>query len=68
MKSYAEVLRGYVGKKGDLHTREGMYHFIVKKSGAGSVKLVEAGADYAEFVLEKSSRFIHVSRLVVEIE
>lgn len=68
MKSYAEVLRGYVGKKGELHTRDGMYHFIVKKSGNGSVKLVEAGADYAEFALEKGYRFIHVSRLILEVE
>jgi hypothetical protein len=73
MKSYAEFLRGYIGKKGDLRTPEAdeqCFRFILKKSPAdfGVAKLVDVGTDYAEFAIESSYRIVPLSLLVLVIE
>ena len=73
MKSYAEFLRGYIGKKGDLRAPEAgepCFRFFIKKSTAdfGNAKFVDVGTDYAEFAIEGSYRFVPLSLLVLEVE
>lgn len=74
MKSYAEFLRGYVSKKGDLLApRESEYPhwvFVIKKSPPdfGAAKLVGVGADYAEFEIGNGLRFVPLNLLVLEVE
>ena len=74
MKSYAEFLRGYVSKKGDLLApRESEYPhwvFVIKKSPPdfGAAKLVGVGADYAEFEIGSGLRLVPLNLLVLEVE
>jgi hypothetical protein len=74
MKTYAEFLRGYVSKKGDLLApRESEYPhwvFVIKKSPAdfGAAKLVGVGVDYAEFEIDYGLRFVPLNLLVLEVE
>jgi hypothetical protein len=74
MKSYAEFLRGYLGKKGDLvappASESPHWVFIIKKSSPdfGSTKLVDVGTDYAEFAVGSGNRVIPLSLLVLDVE
>lgn len=73
MKSYAEFLRGYIGKKGDLHAPEAgeqSFRFVLKKSTPdfGNTKLVDVGTDYAEFTIESGYRIVPLSLLVLVVE
>ena len=75
MKSYAEILRGsYLGKKGELLTSPASeyphWFFVVKKSSPdfGAAKLVDVGADYAEFAVGSGFRIVPLNLLVLEVE
>ena len=74
MKTYAEFLRGYIGKKGSLGSprvsESSHWTFVVKKSSPdwGEVRLVDVGVDYAEFAVENGFRFVPLNLLVLEIE
>ncbi|MCG3153491.1 MAG: hypothetical protein DKINENOH_00079 [bacterium] len=68
MKRYAEVLRNYLGRRGELRPVYGGFHFAVSKSAAGSAQLVEIGADYAEFAVAPGYLLVPLSLLVLEME
>ncbi len=74
MRTYAEFLRGYIGKKGDLITSPAFENphwvFVIKKSSPdfGAAKLVDVGVDYAEFAVGKGHRFVPLSLLVLDVE
>lgn len=74
MKTYAEFLRGYVSRKGDLLAPpESQYPhrvFVIKKSpfDFGTTKLVGVGADYAEFEVGNGLRLMPLNLLVLEME
>ncbi|MDZ7289794.1 MAG: hypothetical protein ONB44_06800 [candidate division KSB1 bacterium] len=74
MKTYAEFLRGYVGKKGDLVSSPAsefpQWVFVIKKSSAndGAAKLVDVGMDYAEFAVGNGFRFVPLNLLTLEVE
>lgn len=73
MKSYAEFLRGYIGKRGNLYAPEAnarYLHFVIKKAAAdfGNAKLVDVGTNYAEFSVESGYRFVPLSSLILDVE
>ncbi|MCG3120226.1 MAG: hypothetical protein ALAOOOJD_02853 [bacterium] len=74
MKTYAEFLRGYIGKKGELMKPTGgeqsYWLFAVKKPSPewGTAKLVDLGVDYAEFAVGNGFRIIPLSVLVLDVE
>jgi len=74
MKTYAEFLRGYAGKKGVLIEPGAGHHshwtFVIKKSSPdwGEVRLVDVGVDYAEFAVGNGFRFVPLNLLVFEAE
>jgi len=68
MKRFAEVLRNYLGRRGELRPVYGCFHFAVSKSAAGSAQLVEIGADYAEFAVAPRNLLVPLSLLVIEME
>lgn len=68
MKRYAEVLRNYLGRRGELRPIDGRFHFSVSKSANGSAQLVEIGADYAEFAMAPGNLLVPLSLLVLEME
>jgi hypothetical protein len=74
MKTYAEFLRGYISKKGDLLAPSKSEHphrvFVIKKSPPdfGAAKLVSVGADYAKFEIAKGLRLVPLNLLVLEVE
>ena len=74
MKSYAEILRGsYLGKKGELvspSAESPHWVFVIKKflPDFGAAKLVEVGADYAEFAIANGFRIVPLNLLVLDVE
>jgi hypothetical protein len=74
MKTYAEFLRGYISKKGDLlsppESKYSHWVFVIKKSPSDfdAAKLVGVGADYAEFEVGNGLRFVPLNLLVLEVE
>lgn len=74
MKSYADFLRGYVGKRGGLVAprlgERSHWTFAIKKSSpeTGEVKFVDVGLDYAEFAVGNGFRFVPLNLLVLEVE
>jgi len=75
MKSYAEFLRGFVGKRGNLHSpREAWpyyyFLFIIKKptSDSGDAKLIDVGIDYAEFAVGNRIRIVPLNLLILDVE
>jgi len=70
MKTYAEFLRGYLGKKGVLLSPGSLWNFTVKKSSPdfGNAKLVDVGTDYAEFAVENCLYCIPLNLLVLKVE
>jgi hypothetical protein len=73
MKSYAEFLRGYGGKKGELsppNSESSHWVFAVKKSSPdyGTSKLIDVGHDYAEFAVGSGVRVVPLNLLVLEVQ
>ncbi|MDZ7266431.1 MAG: hypothetical protein ONB48_03840 [candidate division KSB1 bacterium] len=68
MKRYAEVLRSYLGRRGELRPADGYFHFTVSQAAAGSAILVEIGADYAEFVMPSGNLLVPLAVLVLELK
>jgi len=74
MKNYAEFLRGYAGKKGDLvsppNSEYPHWVFVIKKSSPdyGAAKLVDIGNDYAEFAVGSGFRVVPLNLLMLEVE
>lgn len=71
MKTYAEFLRGYVGKKGELmKSGESYWLFAIKKSSPdwGTARLVDIGSDYAEFAVGNGFRIVPLSLLALDVE
>jgi len=71
MKSYAELLRGYIGKKGELGQQdEGYWVFFLQKSAldVGKAKLIDVGTDFAEFSVANGFRFVPLNLLVLDVE
>ena len=74
MKSYAEFLRGYISKKGDLlaplESKYPHWVFVIKKpfGDLGAAKLVSIGVDYAEFEVGNGLRFVPLNLLVLDVE
>ena len=74
MKTYAEFLRGYLGKKGELVTTPASEYphwvFVIKKVAPdlGTAKLVDVGTDYAEFAVGNGLRIVPLNLLVVNVE
>jgi len=68
MKSYAEFLRGYMGKKGVWHSSGdgGQYEFSIDDNG--NDKLVDVGTDYAEFSVKYRHTLVPLNLLVVRID
>jgi hypothetical protein len=73
MKSYAEFLKWFIGRTGNLYATEAdarYLHFVIKKAAAdfGNAKLVDVGTDYAEFSVANERRLVPLGLLVVEVE
>lgn len=70
MKTYAEFLRGYAGKKGELVSLSPLWIFVIKKSSPdyGTVRLVDVGNDYAEFAVGNGFRVVPLNLLVLEVD
>lgn len=71
MKNYAERLKDYIGKKGELSQQdEGYWIFFLQKSppDVGKAKLIDTGIDYAEFSVANRYRFIPLNLLVLDVE
>lgn len=64
MKTYAEFLRGFIGKKGCLDGIEDCWHFKINHPNPNS-QLVDVGTDYAEFQWGVTQYFVPTSLLVV---
>ena len=72
MKNYSELLKDYIGKKGELRQQDGGdWVFSCKKSApnVGKAGLLDAGTDYAEFVLVNGfRRFVPLNLLILDVE
>jgi hypothetical protein len=72
MKNYSELLKDYIGKKGELRQQDGGdWVFSCKKaaSNVGKTELIDAGRDYAEFVFVNGfRRFVPLNLLIVDVE
>lgn len=74
MKTYAEFLRGYVGKKGELmkpaNVEQPCWLFAIKRSSPewGTARLVDIGSDYAEFAVGNGFRIVPLSLLALDVE
>lgn len=70
MKTYAEFLRGFIGKKGILSGIDGAWYFIINRPNTDA-QLVDVGTDYAEFLIEPgqgdTQRFVPTSSLTVSV-
>lgn len=64
MKTYAESLRGFVGKKGYLTKTYDSWHFQIHASSQ-IAQLIDIGTDYAEFSMDAKQYFIPLDLLVV---
>jgi len=64
MKSYAEFLKGYIGKNGSLVSSSVGGHYLFWIFDNGSEKLVDVGMDYAEFHEKDWHVFVPLSLLM----
>ncbi len=58
MNSYADLLKGLVGKEGRLYPSEGGYEFLIGATSGDILRIVDVGTDYVEF---SGTRYIPLS-------